>query len=150
MNNSVTICATSSRAPNGNVSISPNGKHTLSEVISSNSTRIHHSSFAGCSHNTLSAGARRIHNYYSNVSISSVPITFDEIYYSIRLYFEVTEYKRSILSRWNGISLKSITDKTENEENRWKIACNCYSKTFAIYSMDLIPNCIPIIHPQKA
>lgn len=35
--------------------------------------------------------------------------------YLIRAYFEGAEYKRSVLSRWNGITLKSVMSKVENE-----------------------------------
>lgn len=51
--------------------------------------------------------------YYSNISADNVPITFEEVCYSIKEYLRVRNI-RGILSRWNKISLKSIIDKTEN------------------------------------
>jgi hypothetical protein len=42
-------------------------------------------------------------------------ITFDEICFSMRNYFEDAEYKRDILSKWNNLILKSIMIKSENE-----------------------------------
>lgn len=53
--------------------------------------------------------------YYSNVSISGLTTTFDEVCRSMRSYFEGAEYKRSILSKWNGLTLKSIMGDTKNE-----------------------------------
>ena len=53
--------------------------------------------------------------YYSNVSSSRIPVTFDGACYAIQAYFEGAEYRRSVLSRWNGITLKSVVGKTENE-----------------------------------
>ena len=52
--------------------------------------------------------------YYSNMSTHGSP-SFDQICRSIQNYFEGAEYRRSILARWNGISLKSVMAKTENE-----------------------------------
>lgn len=52
--------------------------------------------------------------YYSNVSISG-PMSFDEVCWAMRLYFEGAEYRRSFLSKWNGLTLKSIVGQTENE-----------------------------------
>ncbi len=52
--------------------------------------------------------------YYSNMS-SDILIIFDEVCFSLRNYFENAEYKRSILSKWNNLILKSIMIKSENE-----------------------------------
>ena len=52
--------------------------------------------------------------YYSNVSISTAA-TFDEICDSIRTYFEGAEHRRSVLSRWNMTTLKSIMEKNEGK-----------------------------------
>ena len=52
--------------------------------------------------------------YYSNVSISG-PMTFDEVCWAMKSYFEGTEYRRSVLSKWNGLTLKWIMSQTENE-----------------------------------
>ena len=53
--------------------------------------------------------------YYSNISIAGTSMTFDEICYGIREYFEGAEYKRGILSKWNGTNLKTILARVENE-----------------------------------
>jgi hypothetical protein len=52
--------------------------------------------------------------YYSNMS-TGTPIIFDEVCFSLRNYFEGAEYRRSILSKWNNLILKSIMTKSENE-----------------------------------
>ncbi len=52
--------------------------------------------------------------YYSNMS-TDVLIIFDEVCFSMRNYFEDVEYRRSILSKWNNLILKSIIIKSENE-----------------------------------
>lgn len=51
--------------------------------------------------------------YYSNISITGLTMNFDQVCYLIRAYFEGAEYKRSILSKWNSITLRSTM--TENE-----------------------------------
>jgi hypothetical protein len=54
--------------------------------------------------------------YYSNMFISTIiVITFNEVCFSMRNYFEDVEYRRSILSKRNNLSLKSIMIKSENE-----------------------------------
>ncbi len=52
--------------------------------------------------------------YYSNVSISTA-VTFDEVCDSIRKYFERAENRRSVFSRWNNTTLKSIMEKNERK-----------------------------------
>ena len=52
--------------------------------------------------------------YYSNVSIST-SVTFDEVCNSIRTYFEGSEHRKSVLSRWNMTTLKSIMEKSEGK-----------------------------------
>ncbi len=52
--------------------------------------------------------------YYSNMSTDTL-IIFDEVCFSMRNYFEDAEYRRSILSKWNNLTLKSIMIKSENE-----------------------------------
>jgi hypothetical protein len=42
-------------------------------------------------------------------------MTFDEVCFSMRNYFEDAEYRRDILSKWNNSILKSIIIKSENE-----------------------------------
>jgi hypothetical protein len=55
--------------------------------------------------------------YYSNMSTNSMtPITFDEVCFSMRNYFEGAEYRRGILSKWNNLTLKSIMTKSGNED----------------------------------
>jgi hypothetical protein len=57
--------------------------------------------------------------YYSNMSISTlnrdILITFDEVCYSMSNYFESAEYKRSILTRWNNLTLKSVIRSNQNK-----------------------------------
>jgi hypothetical protein len=43
-------------------------------------------------------------------------IIFDEVCFSMRNYFEDAEYRRSILFKWNNLTLKSIMIKSENED----------------------------------
>ena len=40
---------------------------------------------------------------------------FDKICHSMQAYLEGADYSRSILARWNGMPLKSVMAKTENE-----------------------------------
>ncbi len=55
--------------------------------------------------------------YYANVASSkNASFTFDDVCISIMSYFEDVEYKRSILNKWNNLTLKSVMNKTENEE----------------------------------
>jgi hypothetical protein len=54
--------------------------------------------------------------YYSNMfTIIIIVITFDEVCFSMRNYFENVEYRRDILSKWNNLTLKSVM--TSNEDN---------------------------------
>jgi hypothetical protein len=52
--------------------------------------------------------------YYSNMS-TGTPITFDEVCFSMRNYFEGAEYRRSILSKWNNLTLKSVMTSNEGK-----------------------------------
>jgi hypothetical protein len=55
--------------------------------------------------------------YYANVTSSkNASFTFDDVCTSIMSYFEDAEYKRSILNKWNNLTLKSVMGKAENEE----------------------------------
>ncbi len=54
--------------------------------------------------------------YYANITSKDHSITFDDVCVSMMNYFEDAEYKRSILNKWNNLSLKSVMSKTENEE----------------------------------
>ncbi len=51
---------------------------------------------------------------YSNVSIST-SVIFDKICDSIRTYFKGEENRKSVLSRWNMTTLKSIIGKNEGK-----------------------------------
>ena len=53
--------------------------------------------------------------YYSNISTSVVALNFDQVCNSIRNYFEGAEYKRSVLSKWNELTLKSVISKNEGK-----------------------------------
>ncbi len=54
--------------------------------------------------------------YYSNMFTSTVTvITFDEICFSMRNYFEDAEYRRGILSKWNNLILKSVMTSNEGK-----------------------------------
>jgi hypothetical protein len=46
--------------------------------------------------------------YYSNVINSKASLTFDNVCVSKTNYFEDTEYRRSILNKWNNITLKTM------------------------------------------
>ena len=50
--------------------------------------------------------------YYSDISTSAVALNFDQVCNSIRNYFEGAEYKRSVLSKWNELTLKSVISKS--------------------------------------
>ncbi len=52
--------------------------------------------------------------YYSNMSID-ILIIFDEVCFSMKNYFEDAEYRRSILFKWNNLTLKTIMIKSKNE-----------------------------------
>jgi hypothetical protein len=55
--------------------------------------------------------------YYANVTRSkNASFTFDDVCISMMNYFEDAEYKRSILNKWNNLTLKSVMNKTENED----------------------------------
>ncbi len=54
--------------------------------------------------------------YYSNMFTSIIiVITFDEVCFSMKNYFEDVEYRRDILSRWNNLILKSVMTSNESK-----------------------------------
>ena len=53
--------------------------------------------------------------YYSNISTSTVAMNFDQVCNSIKNYFEGAEYKRSVLLKWNELTLKSVISKSEGK-----------------------------------
>ncbi|SLM40544.1 hypothetical protein LPUS_11364 [Lasallia pustulata] len=53
--------------------------------------------------------------YYSNIVNSTQITTLNNICHLIQAYFEGAEYKRGILARWNGITLKMVMDKNEGK-----------------------------------
>ncbi len=54
--------------------------------------------------------------YYSNMfTITIAVITFDEVCFSMRNYFEDAEYRRDILFKWNNLKLKSIMTSNEDK-----------------------------------
>jgi hypothetical protein len=54
--------------------------------------------------------------YYANVTSSkNDSFTFDDVCISIMSYFESAEYKRSILNKWNNITLKTMISFNENK-----------------------------------
>ena len=53
--------------------------------------------------------------YYSNISTSTVAMNFDQVCNSIWNYFEGAEYKQSVLSKWNELTLKSVISKSEGK-----------------------------------
>ncbi len=53
--------------------------------------------------------------YYSNIGITGLTMNFDQVCYLIRAYFEDAEYKRSILSKWNSIILRSTMTRNEGK-----------------------------------
>ncbi len=56
--------------------------------------------------------------YYANMTSKNKnrSIIFDDVCASMMNYFEDVEYKRSILNKWNNLTLKSVMSRTENEE----------------------------------
>lgn len=57
---------------------------------------------------------RALDYYNLNISISGA-MSFDQVCNSIRNYFEGTEYRRSVLSKWNELTLKSVISKNEGK-----------------------------------
>jgi hypothetical protein len=54
--------------------------------------------------------------YYSNMFTSTAAaITFDEVCFSMRNYFEGAEYRRDILFKWNNLTLKSVMTSNEDK-----------------------------------
>jgi hypothetical protein len=54
--------------------------------------------------------------YYSNMFTNTITaITFDEVCFSMRNYFEDAEYRRGILSKWNNLTLKSVMTSNEGK-----------------------------------
>ncbi len=56
--------------------------------------------------------------YYANMTSKNKnhSIPFDDVCVSMMNYFEDVEYKKSILNKWNDLSLKSVMNRAENEE----------------------------------
>lgn len=52
--------------------------------------------------------------YYSNTRIITIA-AFDKVYNSIQIYFKRVEYKRSVLSRQNMTTIKSIIEKNKKK-----------------------------------
>lgn len=53
--------------------------------------------------------------YYSNISTSAVALNFKQIRNYIRNYFKGAEYKRTVLSKWNKLTFKSVIGKNEGK-----------------------------------
>jgi hypothetical protein len=55
--------------------------------------------------------------YYENMTSKdkNYSITFDDVCVSIMSYFEDAEYKRSILNKWNNITLKTVMSFNESK-----------------------------------
>lgn len=53
--------------------------------------------------------------YYAHLSINNDRATFDDVCFAIKSYFEESEYKRSVLSRWNTLSLQKTMNKNEKK-----------------------------------
>ncbi len=54
--------------------------------------------------------------YYLNMTSNDHSITFNDVCISMMNYFEDAEYKRSILNKWNNLTLNSVMSKAENKE----------------------------------
>jgi hypothetical protein len=56
-------------------------------------------------------------HYYSNIkaAIQTYNLSFDQICESTRSYFEGSEYKRSILSKWNSTTLCTTIQKNSGK-----------------------------------
>lgn len=53
--------------------------------------------------------------YYSNININAITINFDQVYNSIKNYFNGAKYKQSIFSKQNGLTLKSVISKRKGK-----------------------------------
>lgn len=53
-------------------------------------------------------------HYYTNLKNTTQTPSFDQVCDATRCYFEGPEYRRSILGRWNSLTLESIIHKTDN------------------------------------
>ncbi len=54
--------------------------------------------------------------YYSNMNTCTIILsTYDEVCFQMKNYFENVEYKKSILFKWNNLTLKSIVFSNENK-----------------------------------
>jgi hypothetical protein len=56
-------------------------------------------------------------HYYSSIkaAIQTYNLSFDQICESTRSYFEGSEYKHSILSKWNSTTLRTIIQKNSGK-----------------------------------
>lgn len=54
--------------------------------------------------------------YYSNISVTNAPMTFDNVCFSMRAYLKGAEYKKDFLLRWNETILRSVMAKSENKK----------------------------------
>lgn len=52
--------------------------------------------------------------YYSNLSASK-HLPFDDVCNAVRDYFEGAEYRRSTLTKWNSLTLKSVMEKNKDK-----------------------------------
>lgn len=53
--------------------------------------------------------------YYAKIIVNGRPSNLELICAGIRSYFEKAEHRRSVLSKWNATTLKSVMKKPENE-----------------------------------
>ena len=60
--------------------------------------------------------------YYLNISISNI-INFDQVYNSIKNYFERAKYKQNIFSKQNQLTFKLVTI-----QNKIELIEKCYEK----------------------
>jgi hypothetical protein len=73
--------------------------------------------------------------YYANVTNSkNASFTFDDVCIAMMNYFEDAEYKRSILNKWNNLTLKSIMSKTENKRKSINECLQLLIKDYVICS----------------
>lgn len=53
--------------------------------------------------------------YYLNISTSTIIINFNQVYYSIKNYFEEVQYKQIFFLKQNKLIFKSIINKSEGK-----------------------------------
>ena len=53
--------------------------------------------------------------YYSNISISTIAMNFNQVCNFIKNYFKEAKYKQSIFLKWNGLILKSVISKSKSK-----------------------------------